>query len=263
MADASDDLARPFSAAGGPKAVLLLHGFTSTPYEMRPIADALAAEGHAVRVPLLIGHGTAPEALAHTRWADWVESARRAFDMLAQEAEQVFIIGSSLGALIALVLGHERGARCAGIVAMGTPLKLDLKSQTVLRIAERLPLADLVPFAKKHKGPDVSIAAVAAAMPSYDRLPIGAAQSMLEGQRRVVERAARITVPVVVLHGRHDHSAPVANARRLFDQLQTASRRLIIYPQSWHILALDVDHEQVCADCISFVADPVAFTAAG
>lgn len=263
MLDASPDSIGPFVAKGGPKAVLLIHGFTSTPVEMKPIFDALVDAGHTVRAPLLVGHGTEPEALAHTRWADWLASARHAFDALALQADEVFIIGSSLGALLGLVLAHERGERCAGVVAMSTPLQLTLLSQSVLKISRHLPLADVFPFARKTKGPDVSDSAVAAALPSYDRVPLAAAQSLLEGQNEVLLRIDRLATPVVVMHGRHDHTAPVANARRLFQLLRTADRRLIIYPRSWHILPMDVEHERVVADCVSFINDPIAFTAAG
>ena len=48
-------------------AVLCLHGFSNTPYEMRPVAEALAARGYHVRAPAMAGHATRPEELAHTR----------------------------------------------------------------------------------------------------------------------------------------------------------------------------------------------------
>ena len=43
----------------GRTGVLLVHGFTGTPMSMRPWGEHLAAEGFAVRCPLLPGHGTA------------------------------------------------------------------------------------------------------------------------------------------------------------------------------------------------------------
>ncbi len=256
----AEENGQAYSAAGGPKAVLCLHGLTGTPYEIMPIARALAAAGHAVCAPRLVGHGTCPESLAQTRWSDWLASARIAFDSLASKHEQVFILGNSMGALVALVLAHERGARVAGVVAMATPLELQWKAQTLLTVARRVPLADALPYIAKRGGPDVSDPAVAAAMPSYDRIPIAAAQSLIEGQQAAEARAPRLSVPVLVQHGRHDHTAPVHNARRLHALLRTPHRRLAIYPRSWHILALDVEHEQVVADVLDFVSNPAGST---
>ena len=248
--------AKPFELPGDRGAVLLLHGFTGSPYTMRPLGEALAEDGYHVYAPLIIGHGTSPEVLQHTRWNDWLISARRAFDRLAAQHERVHIIGFSMGALLAIVVAQERGARVAGLVAMSTPLVLDFKSQTVLSIARRWPIAELLPFAKKKGGPDISDSAVGSAMPSYDRMPIAAAKSLLEGQREAADRVSRLSVPVLVLHGRYDHTAPVRNARMLFNRLKTPHRKMIIYPQSWHILPLDIEYQQVQRDVLAFLDNP-------
>ena len=47
--------AEPWSAEGGPDGVLVLHGFTGNPQSMRPLAEALAAAGFTVDLPLLPG----------------------------------------------------------------------------------------------------------------------------------------------------------------------------------------------------------------
>ena len=216
--------------------MLLLHGLTGSPYNFGPLARRLADEGYEVAAPLLPGHGTSPERLRYTGWNDWLVAARRAFDRLAERHEAVFIVGFSMGSLLATVVAQERGLKVAGLVVIAVPLELDLKSQTVLKLARRVPIDLFLPFVKKENGPDVSDPGVAAAMPSYDRTPIAAAASMLDGQTLAADRAGRLGVPVLVLHGRHDHVAPVRNARVFYDLLQTPSRRLIIYPKSWHIL---------------------------
>jgi carboxylesterase len=254
------DRGAPFEAAGGPDAVLCLHGLTSTPYELRPICEALAHAGHAVLAPRIVGHGTTPEMLAHTRWPDWLATARRAFDRLAAEHRQVYVVGLSLGSLLGLVVAQERGARVAGVVAMAPPLRFKWREQAALSVVRRLPGAELLPDSRKKTGPDVSDPAVAATMPGYDRIPLVAAASMLQGQRDALDRASRLSCPVLVLHGRHDHVAPVSNARRLYEALGTPHKRLVVYPASWHILPLDVDHEAVVRDVTAFVADPIAFT---
>jgi len=204
----------------------------------------------------MAGHGRSPEVLQHTRWPDWLATARRHFDVLAAEHERVFVVGLSMGALAGIVLAQERGTRVGGVVAMATPLELEWKSQATLWLAQRLPLAVAVPFIHKSSGPDVSDAAVAAAMPSGDRIPLAAASSLLQGQRAAADRAARLAVPVLVQHGRYDHVAPVHNAHRLMSLLRTPQRRLVVYPRSWHILPLDVEHEAVARDVTDFIQDP-------
>jgi len=253
-----NDPAARFDAPGGPDAALCLHGLTGSPYEVRPVAEALVEAGLRVCAPRIVGHGRTPEALQHTRWADWLSTARRHFDELAAEHPRVFVVGLSMGALCAIVLAHERGAKVAGVVAMATPLELEWKSQATLSLARRVPLADVLPYLRKSGGPDVSDSAVAAAMPSYDRIPLAAAASLLEGQLAATDRLSRLATPFLVQHGRFDHVAPVHNAHRLMKKLRTPHRRLVIYPRSWHILPLDVEHEAVVRDIVAFVKDPTA-----
>ena len=54
---------------------LCLHGLTGTPYEVRPIAEALAARGIHARGPVLPGHDTGPEELARVPFTAWIEAA--------------------------------------------------------------------------------------------------------------------------------------------------------------------------------------------
>src|SRR5438477_5580237 len=89
---------------GGPRGVLCLHGFTGTPFEVRPLAEALAARGFTVSAPALAGHCGTLDELACTGWPDWLASAEQALDRLLAEVggRPVAVAGFSLGGLLAL-----------------------------------------------------------------------------------------------------------------------------------------------------------------
>jgi esterase/lipase len=61
---------------------------------------------------------------------------------------------------------------------------------------------------------------------------------------------AKITVPVLVLHAEHDHTAPVACATRIAERTHAQLR---ILPRSYHLIAIDVERDLVAADVIAFV----------
>jgi esterase/lipase len=67
----------PFFFPGGTTGCLLLHGFSSTPGEMRPFGKYLAEKGFAVLGVRLAGHATHPNDLKRTRWIDWLFHQQR------------------------------------------------------------------------------------------------------------------------------------------------------------------------------------------
>lgn len=117
----------------GGTAVLLLHGFTGTPWEVLPLAESLAERGYAVRVPRLPGHGTTPEAMAFVTWRDWEAHALAELDALAG-AEQVVVGGLSMGGLLAMRLALKRPRRVAGLVLLAPAVKLKGADVNALRL---------------------------------------------------------------------------------------------------------------------------------
>jgi len=83
----------------------------------------LAAAGYDVMGPLLAGHGLTPEAMAATRWPDWVRSAENALAELWRDCADVFVGGQSLGATLALHLAatHPEDVLSLSAIEMGLP----------------------------------------------------------------------------------------------------------------------------------------------
>ena len=83
--------------AGHPDAagIVLVHGFGGTPATFRTIADACAAAGLHVEVPLLPGHGTQVADMVDTRWRDWTDAAARAYALAAARSSKVVLGGQS------------------------------------------------------------------------------------------------------------------------------------------------------------------------
>src|SRR5664280_811509 len=107
----------PWSADGGSHGVLVLHGFTGNPQSMRPLAEAVAAAGYTVELPLLPGHGTAVEDLVPTRWDDWSEGAEAAYRALAARCDKVVVSGLSMGGTLTCWLA-ARHPEIAGIAVV-------------------------------------------------------------------------------------------------------------------------------------------------
>ncbi len=70
--------ARTPGTRGGPR----VHGFGGSPRSVQELALRLADEGYSVALPLLTGHGLAPEAMESSRWTDWTADVERAYEWL-------------------------------------------------------------------------------------------------------------------------------------------------------------------------------------
>ncbi len=93
-----------YTGEGDRTGVLLIHGYTGSPTEMRWIGDYLHARGLTVSGPLLPGHGTTPEAMNRCRWTDWTGHVEAALADLRARCTRVFVGGLSMGSLLTLHL---------------------------------------------------------------------------------------------------------------------------------------------------------------
>src|SRR5439155_4150293 len=169
---AGDGFALPGSRSLG---CLLVHGFTATPDEMRPLGEALARRGFPVRGVRLAGHGTDVADLAMTGWPAWFASVEEGLDRLRTDASRVAIAGMSLGALLAIHAAATRPADVAGLVLCGTPLRLGDARVRWLPALARIPwIARRWATIPKADGPDIGDPAARAASRSYPAMPLAA-----------------------------------------------------------------------------------------
>jgi carboxylesterase len=235
-------------------ACLLLHGFTATPEEVRPLAMALAGAGFAARAVRLPGHATTLDELARTGWRDWLDCAEQGLAAARASAPRTAVAGVSLGALLALLLAARRPTEVAAVVCCATPLLLSDRRPALLRSLRWLPpLRRRYAMLPKVGGRDIGDAAARAASRSYDLMPLPALLSFLELRTVVRRQLGRVTQPALVLHGRHDHMAPLTNVALLQRRLGSRWIESRILERSWHVLTEDVERDEVCRLAVDFL----------
>lgn len=92
------------------KGVLLIHGLLGSPFTMRDVGASLQENGFFSRAILLPGHGTKPEDLLSISYRDWIETVKYGIASLRESVDQLFIIGYSLGAALAIQHALETDA---------------------------------------------------------------------------------------------------------------------------------------------------------
>ena len=237
----------PFDLEGdGRSAALCLHGFTGTPYEVRPLGEALAARGVRALGPVLPGHNATPRRLAEVTHGEWLEAARSHLHALRARHDPVFVLGLSMGGLLALCLAADEPLD--GIVVVATPLRLRGP------VAWLVPLLKVVyPFARKRSGSDILDPAARRRHPSYDVLPLRGVHELVRLQRRVRPRLGLVTCPILVAHGAHDVTADPADAREILGSVASERRELLILEGSAHNVPVDHDGPRLAAAAAEFL----------
>ena len=234
--------------------MVCIHGFTGTPYGMRYLGEAVGRTGRTVRGLLLPGHGTSVDDLERTVWQDWVGAVDREVDAMLRRCRTVALVGQSLGGLLALHAAARRTELC-GVVSLATPLWLGGLSGRVARLVTG-PAAGRIRRIPKIGGSDVRDKRVRAENPGYRSIPTRALGQLLAFMRIVDDELPRIQVPVLVLHARRDHTAPVACARRIAERAR--ARRVRILERSFHLIASDVERDLVASEVIDFIGHAAA-----
>ncbi len=184
----------PFFLEAGEVGVLMLHGFTATPSEVRRAGERLYARGYSVAGPLLPGHGTRPEDLNQVRWLDWVGAAEQEYLRLREKCEHVFILGESMGAVVALMLATQQ-LEAAGVLAFSPALRVRISG------FQRLQLRLLAPFVA---GMPKGRLDVESEWQGYRVNPLKGLRELLAMQEALLARMHLIRQPVLVAQGRFD-----------------------------------------------------------
>ncbi|MGE8098765.1 alpha/beta hydrolase [Pseudomonas fluorescens] len=133
-----------FVLGSGEVAVLLIHGLTGTPTELRRVAIGLAKSGCTVYVPTLAGHCGDNADLQATGWQDWYEGVRKTFVGIRQKHEQVFVGGLSMGAVMSMYVASEHPGQVAGLLMYSTTLRYD--GWSIHKLAFLTPLLMKIPY---------------------------------------------------------------------------------------------------------------------
>lgn len=242
--------AEPFEYPGRDDlAVLLVHGFTGTPFEMRQLGEALAAAGIGSACPLLRGHGTYPDDMLGHPYTDWIEDAERALDGLLARHDRLVVVGLSMGGTLALNVAARRAddARIAGLVTISAPLVLD---------DWRLGFARLIVKIVKWQAwgkPDIKDRSAWDRQTNYRRIRTRAILELLGLLEETRGRLMQVTQPTLIVQAREDHIVPPRNADLIRDGIGSTDRQVIVLDNCYHVSTVDFDAPLLSAEVVRFV----------
>ena len=236
----------PFFFEGGTTGCLLIHGFSGSPPEMRPMGEYLAEKGLTVLGVRLAGHGLTPEDMAATRWPDWVGTAEAGLQELQARCDLVFVAGLSMGGLITLHLSAHHPL--AGIIIMSAPAYVaDLRFHI-------LPLVQ--PFMRwvtTNIESDLTDPQAQERLWSYKRLPSSAVVSLRQLLNMVRRELSQVLVPALIMQGVRDNHIPHDSAQVIYDALGSTDKEIAWWPNSGHAITVDSEREAIWERTCAFI----------
>ncbi|WP_067837576.1 alpha/beta hydrolase [Amphibacillus sediminis] len=226
---------------------LLIHGFTGGPHELEPLTEYLREHTNwVIRVPTLPGHGL-ELTLEDSSYQAWLEAAEQAYRKLVEEVDQIYLVGFSMGGMIAAYLA---GKYKVDRLVMLSPsrkylslIKMTIEASQMIRDRILGEIEDNFTYQNyKHK---------------RGAIPTRAYLEFLKCMKATRESLQDITCPVLVLQGIQDGVVPY-KATHYLDKEIPVNIDVIYYADSKHLICLGDDKEIVIKAVHDFLSKELA-----
>jgi len=236
--------------------IVVAHGLGEHSGRYAHVGQRFAAGGYAVYALDHRGHGRSQGKRGHVdRFQTYLDDLDAFFAVVGErepEDRPRFLLGHSLGGLIALAYALEHPERLAGVITSSAALQLavqvpwhkGLLGRLLSRLWPSLTLGnELDPALLSH---DESVVQAYVEDPLvHDRISARAFTEMLRAMRDVLQRAPSLAVPALIMHADEDQLTSPEGSKRFYEMMTLADRQLTLYGGYFHELFNEVGREAV------------------
>ncbi len=228
------------------KCGVIVHGYTSTPDELRIISEAVNKEfNYTVYVPLLYGHGRVPSELQKYSVDEWYEQVSN----LIKEKNCEFLLGSSMGASLVLRYSEEN-LNIKSLILSGILLKPEPSNLPIENLARLLlPIAGYLK--KSEPGATIDEPSLRKFHISTHSFPIKGAVELIDFNENVIKDLGKVKSDVLFLHSPTDTVADFDAAKNAFELLNT--NKSFIEFKGDHIIFRDYEKEKAVGTVLDFI----------
>jgi len=257
------------------RGVLLIHGITGTPSEMRHLGRRLNQAGFSVLCNTLPRHCSTLAELKKVTWQEIYAACRKDLQWLESKSDIVFAGGLSMGALMAAHLAYERPKDVRAIIALAPTFFYDgwalHKGKFLMDFLWHIPflrnainIRETPPYGLKDQNLRANLARFykhASARKFYK-------ESMLFGspffpmanlyQHRlfakvVMKELSSVNTPVLIIHAKEDDMTSPRNAEYLYSNIGADNKSFLLLEDSYHMITIDKEKDRVAEETIKFI----------
>lgn len=239
-----------FLTGGKDIGVLLVHGYTGAPAEMRMLGDYLHEKGgYTVLGVCLAGHCATVEELEQTTWPDWYEAVEDGVKELHGHCRHIYIAGQSMGGLLAIkAAAGNSSCFIEKLVLLATPVFLQDWRVPFVKLL-RCFIPRLHTGQHSYNVPDEY-------MQGYPEMPTKPVPSLLEliGLCKT-EYLEKIEIPTLIVQGKADYTVKPKSAAYIYEKLKRVpeeQKEILWLPEARHVVTLDDARETVYESCLAF-----------
>lgn len=249
-------------------AVVLAHGYAEHLGRYESFARDLNAKGLAVYALDHWGHGKSEGTYGFVpRFSAFTDGV----ELLLGEVEArhpglpLYLVGHSMGGLIATMHLATHQSRYAGAILSGPAIKASEEPSRLMILVSRL-LSKLAPrmgvLALDAEGvsrdPGVVAAYRADPLVYTGKMSARLAAEMFASMAAARAGAAKISLPILLMHGGDDRLTAPVGSQFLFDTVASADKQLKIYPGLFHEIFNEPERDAVIADLTGWIDARIA-----
>ncbi|MHB8909172.1 MAG: alpha/beta hydrolase [Syntrophales bacterium] len=243
--------------------LFIVHGLGEHSGRYMNVVNRFVPQGYAVYGIDHLGHGRSDgQRLYLERFSDYTEPLEAIIDMIRgwQPGKPVFLVGHSMGGLIAacFLTAHQTGL--AGAVLSGPAVKPPGTIPKALIVLGRvlsfaIPRMGLMPLqaGEVSRDPAVVDAYLADPLVCKEKITARLGAEMLDAMERIPVEARRITLPILIVQGGADKLVDPAGARLLYDTVASTDKKLIVYDGLYHEVFNEPEHDRVLTDVYAWL----------
>ncbi len=256
------------------KAILLIHGITGTPSEMRHLGKSLNKAGFTVFCNTLPRHCSSLGELKKVTWQEIMNACIEDFKALKTRYAQVFIAGLSMGALMGLHLAYLYPEEVSGVAVLAPTIFYDgwalHKGKIFLNLVWQIPylrnrinIREGWPYGLKdeelrysierfYKDADANKFSNKVLLFGSPFFPLANLYQHHLFTKLVIKELKKVKAPAVIIHAKEDDMTSPRNAQFIFDRIASAQKSLVILEDSYHMITIDKEKDRVAEEIIGF-----------